>query len=70
MTINLKLELETTVAQNRQTKTLALERAFSVVMAPDGHRSLSYTLGKGEVFSWLQSASSALDATKSYKMHL
>ena len=48
MTINLKLELETTVAQNRQTKSLALERAFHLFMAPDGHRSLSYTLGKGE----------------------
>ena len=40
-----------TVAQGGQTNTLALERAFRVFMAPDGHRSFSYMLG--EVFSWL-----------------
>ena len=55
-----------TVAQNGQTITWALERAFHVFMAPGGHCSFSYTLGKGKIFSRLQSAASLLDATKSY----
>ena len=53
MTINLKLELETTVAQNRQTKALALVKAFHLFMAPDGHRSFAYTLGKEIITDWL-----------------
>lgn len=59
-----------TVALNGR-QTLALERAFRVfLMAPDGLRSVSYKLGKREVFSWLQSAASPLDATKSYILYL
>ena len=54
-----------TVVQNRQTKTLALETAFRSFMAPDGHRSFSYTLGRGEALGWLQSAASLRDATNS-----
>ena len=52
------------------TKTLALERAFNAFVAPDGHRSFSYSLGKGEVFSWLQCAASLPEAIKSYILNL
>lgn len=40
-----------TVAQNRRSKTLALETAFGIFMATDGHRSFSYMFRKGEIFS-------------------
>ena len=43
-----------TVAQNGLTVTLALERAFQICMAIDGHRSLSYMLGKGGVMEGIQ----------------
>ena len=36
-----------TVAQNRQTKTLAQDKSFRVVIAFDGHGRYSHTLGKG-----------------------
>ena len=54
-----------TVAQNQ---TLALERAIHILMLPEG--SCSITIGKGEVHSLLQSATSPLDATKSYTLVL
>ena len=41
---------------------------------PVGHSRFYYTLGKGGVreggFSWLQAATSPLDATKYYTLHL
>ncbi len=47
---------------------------LSSVNEPEGHHRFSYMLGKGEVragiFSWLQSATSLLDATKSYTLLL
>ena len=55
-----------TEAQNGETKTLALEGLLRCY----GTCTFSYMLGKGEVFSWLQSAASPLDATKSYILHL
>ena len=60
-----------TVAQNGQTSTLALEsQPFAFLW----HHRSSYMLGKGRgdggVFRGLQSATLPLDATKSYTMHL
>ena len=55
-----------TVAQNGQTKILALEWVFCIHMAPGDHHSFSYTLE----FSWLQSAASPLDVTESYMLYL
>ena len=59
-----------TEAQDEHIQILALERAFHIFMAPDGHPRFSYLLGMRKVFSWLQSAASPLDVTKSNTLYL
>ena len=53
----------------RTNQTLALKRAFCIFRKFRSHRRFSDTVGRGGggVFSWLQSATSPLDATRSFK---
>ena len=37
---------------------IPLQWACGVFIGPDGHRSCKYSVGKGQVFGWLQSAAS------------
>ena len=56
----------------QKNQKLALERAFHVFRKLQGHHMFFFMLGRRGwgLFSWLQSATSPLDATKSYTLVL